>query len=135
MATLNNKLFDLKNDIKELTKLTKDAWSEMMQWACIKALTKFRFTLLLFVSELGDSGKVKKHTKRLQGFMAELKRLEDLPLNSKTYIKQILVPLKGLREEFETFKKGSILNTFSETKIELIELQAERQAEETLKAA
>ncbi len=96
MATLNNKIFNLSNDVKELTKLTKEAWSEMMQYACLKALTKHRLEILKLVDVLGKENS-RKHVQKLQKFVKNLYDLEQIPLSSKTYIKQILTPLKTER--------------------------------------
>jgi hypothetical protein len=131
---LMEKILDLRGAHKEAKEATKLHWNEMMSYASMKALLAHRIEILLFIENLGSSGNVKKHTKRLQAFMTKLNELENIELNSKTYIKQVLTPLKKEREEFEAFKKGSVTNVLSTAQITLIETTAERMAETQLAA-
>ncbi len=133
MATLNNKIFNLTNDVKELTKLTKEAWSEMMQYACLKALTKHRLEIMKFVDACGKA-ESKKHVQKLQKFIRNLHELENIPLTSATYIKRILTPLKQEREHFELFKAGSVTNVLSIETITQIETESATEAEALLAA-
>lgn len=123
--SVQDKIFDMSNDKKALDAEIRINWNDMMANASLRSILCLRLEVLKFISTVGSSTEVRKHAKKLQEFSARITALESLPLNSKTYIKQILTPAKAIRSDFDSWKKGSITNAISPTVIKLIELEAE----------
>lgn len=131
-SALEDAIFGYKSDFKRYKEKTKEGWNVMMFNASLKALVSIRIELLVFINRLGDSGKVKKHAKKLARFFKRLNDIENIDLNSSTYIKHVLVPAKQLRKEFEVWKTQSVTNIIDGKEIADLENEAEQKTEEVL---
>ena len=139
MATINDVIFNLSQDKKELSELTKFHWNEMMSCASLKGIISFRIELMTFIDHLSNNyeqNKVRKLQKQLKRYFDFIREVEAVELNSSNYIKNILAPMKKMRAEFKSWKKHSnITKLLSERSVKLIEKDAKKQAEEAVSNA
>ena len=110
MSSIREIIEDLNEDTVRHSDIITESWNRMMLFVSIRGLTTFRIELLSYIEIIGEGAKVKKHTRKLNAFFQELIRLENIDLNSKTYIKEVLSPLKAVRKEFAEWRELSVTN-------------------------
>ena len=131
MAKFEDLLVNLHGEHKELAELTRESWSNMMSWASLKSLVKFRLEILTYVSILRDKDQrqVRKHVKKIREYMAEIHEVSQVELNSSNYIKNILTPIKEAREDFKAYKEGSLAKVVSKKAQKAIEKASKKEGE------
>lgn len=131
MAKFEDLLVNLHGEHKELAELTRESWSNMMSWASLKSLVKFRLEILTYVSILRDKDQrqVRKHVKKIREYMAVIHEVSQVELNSSNYIKNILTPIKAAREDFKAYKEGSLAKVVSKKAQKAIEKASKVEGE------
>ena len=130
MANMSKAITALNGNIDDLSVEITSSWNSMMRGASIRGVLRLRLQIFRLLDAIGDSGEVKKHRKKLVRYISELKTIEEIDLNSKTYIKQVLTPLKVLTADFTSWiKDGSLKNIISEDQIKYITGKAIRTAD------
>ena len=139
MSTIQGIITGLSGEVATLDGEIAEHWGLMMKGASIRGVLRAKLQTTKLMQVLQDSGseerKAKRYKKRLSEFLAEIQRIEAIELSSKTYIKQILAPLKTLREDFASWVKGSDLSKIlGEDDVKYILKKATRVADAKAKA-
>ena len=131
---LDDAIVDRTAKIESYSKRITSDWNSMMFHASLRSIESLNLEVLLFIDSIGESSKVKKHAKKLREFRQRISALQEVDLNSSTYITKVLTPAKAIRKEFSEWKTQSITNIVSGKDITLIETKAELGAEKVVES-
>lgn len=130
MSTIDGVIAKLNEQDAVLSADVTEHWNKMMFAASARGIIRARVPVLKLLKVLTESSKTKKHRKKLRGYFNAIAVIAEEDLNSKTYIKKVLTPLKAIREDFkEWVKSGSLKNVIDEADIKYILAKAKIVAE------